>query len=141
MLDHIGFAVSDAERSRAFYEQALAPLGIGLIMSVTAEQTESGGTAYGFGSGGKPYFWIGDNERTGEGTHVAFAAETRAQVDAFHEAALAAGGRDNGGPGLRPRYHPDYYGAFVLDPDGINVEAVCHKDLQHDRQANLHHRL
>ena len=141
MLDHIGFAVADAERSRRFYEQALAPLGIALIMSVTPEQTEAGGTAHGFGSDGKPYFWIGDNERVGEGTHVAFEAESRAIVDAFHEAALAAGGRDNGAPGLRPHYHPNYYGAFVLDPDGINVEAVCHKDLQHDREANLHHRL
>jgi catechol 2,3-dioxygenase-like lactoylglutathione lyase family enzyme len=141
MLDHVGFAVFDAERSRRFYEQALAPLGIALIMSVTPEQTEAGGTAHGFGSDGKPYFWIGDNERVGEGTHVAFVAESRAIVDAFYEAALAAGGRDNGAPGLRPHYHPDYYAAFVHDPDGINVEAVCHKDLQHDRQANLHHRL
>ena len=126
MLDHVGFAVADAERSRA-YEAALAPLGIALIMSVTPEQTESGGTAHGFGSDGKPYFWVGDNERVGEGTHVAFAAATRAQVDAFHAAALAAGGRDHGAPGLRPHYHPNYYGAFVLDPDGINVEAVCHR--------------
>lgn len=127
MLDHVGFAVSDAERSRLFYEAALAPLGIGLIMSVTPEETESGGTAHGFGDGGKPYFWVGDRERTGEGTHVAFVAESRAQVDAFHAAALAAGGLDNGAPGLRPHYHPDYYGAFVFDPDGINVEAVCHR--------------
>ena len=141
MLDHVGFAVSDAERSRAFYEQALAPLGMVLIMTVTPEQTESGGTAYGFGSDGKPYFWIGGRERVGQGTHIAFAANTRAEVDSFYEAALAAGGRDNGAPGLRPQYHPDYYGAFVLDPDGINIEAVCHKDLQHDREANLHHRL
>jgi catechol 2,3-dioxygenase-like lactoylglutathione lyase family enzyme len=141
MLDHVGFAVADAERSRLFYEKALAPLGITLITSVTPEQTESGGTGHGFGSSEKPYFWVGDNERTGEGTHVAFATETRAQVDAFHEAALAAGGKDNGAPGLRPHYHPNYYGAFVLDPDGINVEAVCHKDLDHDRQANIHHRL
>jgi catechol 2,3-dioxygenase-like lactoylglutathione lyase family enzyme len=127
MLDHVGIAVADAGRSRAFYEQALAPLGIGLIMSVTPEQTESGGTAHGFGSDGKPYFWFGDNEAVGEGTHVAFAAGTRADVDAFYAAALAAGGRDNGAPGLRPHYHPNYYGAFVLDPDGINVEAVCHR--------------
>ena len=141
MLDHVGFAVADAERSRRFYEQALAPLGITLIMSVTPEQTEAGGTAHGFGSNGKPYFWIGDNERVGEGTHVAFAAETRAVVDAFYEAALAAGGRDNGAPGLRPHYHPNYYGAFVLDPDGMNIEAVCHKDVEHDREAHLHHRL
>ena len=127
MLDHVGFAVSDAERSRRFYEQALAPLGITLIMSVTPDQTESGGTAHGFGSDGKPYFWVGDNERTGEGTHVAFTAKSRAEVDAFYEAALAAGGRDNGAPGIRPHYHPDYYGAFVLDPDGINIEAVSHR--------------
>jgi len=127
MLDHVGFAVADASRSRLFYEQALAPLGIGLIMSVTPEQTEAGGTAHGFGSDGKPYFWVGDNERVGEGTHVAFAARTRAEVRAFYEAALAAGGRDHGGPGLRPHYHPNYYGAFVLDPDGINVEVVCHR--------------
>jgi catechol 2,3-dioxygenase-like lactoylglutathione lyase family enzyme len=141
MLDHVGFAVGDAERSRAFYEKALAPIGITLIATVTAGQTEAGGTAHGFGSNGKPFFWIGDNERVGEGTHVAFAVETRDLVDAFHAAALAAGGRDHGPPGLRPHYHPNYYGAFVLDPDGNNIEAVCHKDLQHDREANLHHRL
>lgn len=127
MLDHVGFAVADAERSRRFYEQALAPLGISLIMSVTPEQTEAGGTAHGFGSDGKPYFWIGDNERVGEGTHVAFKVDTRAEVHAFYEAALAAGGRDNGAPGLRPRYHPNYYAAFVHDPDGANIEAVCHR--------------
>jgi catechol 2,3-dioxygenase-like lactoylglutathione lyase family enzyme len=127
MLDHVGFAVADAERSRVFYEQALAALGIALIMTANADQTESGGTAHGFGSNGKPYFWVGDNEAVGEGTHVAFAAETLATVDAFYKAALAAGGRDNGAPGLRPHYHPNYYGAFVLDPDGINVEAVCHR--------------
>lgn len=141
MLDHVGFAVSDAEVSRRFYEAALAPLGISLIMTVTPEQTDSGGTAHGFGSGGKPYFWVGDNERVGQGTHVAFAAETREQVDAFYEAALAAGGRDNGAPGLRPHYHPDYYGAFVFDPDGLNIEAVCHKSVEDDREAHLHHRL
>ena len=126
MIDHVGFAVSDAERSKHFYEQALAPLGITLIMSVNPDQTESGGTAHGFGSDGKPYFWVGDNERVGEGTHVAFAVDSRAKVDAFYEAAVAAGGRDNGEPGPRPHYHPDYYAAFVFDPDGNNVEAVCH---------------
>ena len=127
MLDHVGFAVADAERSRRFYDQALAPLGITLIMSVTPEQTESGGTAHGFGSEGKPYFWIGDKERVGEGTHIAFQAVTRADVDAFYKAALDAGGRDNGAPGIRPHYHPNYYGAFVYDPDGMNIEAVCHR--------------
>jgi catechol 2,3-dioxygenase-like lactoylglutathione lyase family enzyme len=95
-------------------------------MSLWPEQTEAGGTAHGFGSGGNPYFWVGDNERVGAGTHIAFRARSRAEVDAFHVAALAAGGRDNGAPGLRPHYRPDYYAAFVLDPDGINVEAVSH---------------
>jgi catechol 2,3-dioxygenase-like lactoylglutathione lyase family enzyme len=141
MLDHIGIAVSSIERSRAFYDEALKPMGISLLWEIGPGRTESGGTALGYGSEGKPFFWIGDNERVGQGTHVAFTAASRADVDAFHAAALAAGGRDNGGPGLRPHYHPNYYGAFVLDPDGINVEAVCHKDVEHDRKANLHHRL
>ena len=124
MIDHIGFAVRDAERSRAFYVAALAPIGMTLIMSVTPEQTEAGGTAHGFGTAGNPFFWIGDNEQVGEGTHIAFAVQTRGEVDAFHAAALQAGGSDNGGPGLRPRYDPDYYAAFVRDPDGNNIEAV-----------------
>lgn len=127
MLDHVGFAVSDLEKSRAFYEAALAPLGISILMTVTPEMTETGGTAIGFGKDGKPFFWIGDNERVGQGTHIAFAVDDRATVDAFHRTALAAGGVDHGAPGLRPHYHPDYYGAFVLDPDGLNIEAVCHK--------------
>ena len=127
MLDHVGFAVADSERSKRFYEQALAPLGISLLMTVASDQTQSGGTAHGFGSDNNPFFWVGDNERVGEGTHVAFAVERRALVNQFHQAALAAGGRDQGAPGLRPHYHPHYYAAFVLDPDGINIEAVCHK--------------
>ena len=127
MIDHAGFAVADAERSRAFYEAALKPLGISPLMTIPAQENGSGGTAHGFGRGDDPFFWIGDNERVGEGTHIAFRAATRTQVDAFHQAALAAGGRDHGGPGLRPRYGPTYYAAFVLDPDGINVEAVCHE--------------
>ena len=128
MLDHVGFAVSDLARSRHFYEAALAPLGITLIMQVGPSETESRGTALGFGVEDNPFFWIGDNERVGEGTHVAFRAVTRAEVDAFHAAALAAGGRVNGAPGLRPHYGPNYYAAFVHDPDGINVEAVCHRE-------------
>jgi catechol 2,3-dioxygenase-like lactoylglutathione lyase family enzyme len=126
MLDHVGIAVSSIERSRAFYDQALSPIGITLLWVIGPEQTESGGTALGYGSDGRPYFWIRDNERVGAGTHIAFRVRTRHEVDAFHAAALAAGGRDNGAPGLRPHYHPNYYGAFVHDPDGINVEAVCH---------------
>lgn len=141
MLDHVGFAVADAEASRRFYEAALAPLGFTLIMTVPAEKNGSGGTAHGFGTGNNPFFWVGDNERVGEGTHVAFVAETREAVDAFHAAALSAGGTDHGAPGLRPRYGPNYYAAFVLDPDGLNIEAVCHKSIEDDREAHLHHRL
>lgn len=127
MIDHIGFAVSDLARSDAFYAAALAPLGVAEILRVTPEQTEAGGTAIGYGKQGKPFFWIGDNEQVGQGTHAAFTADSRAQVDAFHEAALAAGGVDHGAPGIRAHYHPDYYAAFVLDPDGTNIEAVCHR--------------
>ena len=125
MIDHVGFAVADAQRSRLFYEAALAPLGIGVLRTATPEQTEAGRTAHGFGRDGNPFFWVGDKERVGEGTHVAFAVDARAKVDAFHAAALAAGGRDNGAPGLRAHYSPNYYAAFVLDPDGHNIEAVC----------------
>jgi len=125
MIDHIGFAVADYARSRAFYVSALAPLGFAPAMDVTREQTGSyEGT--GFGPPGRPQFWIG-NGPTGSGSmHIAFAAPSRAAVDAFHRAALAAGARDNGAPGLRRHYHANYYGAFVIDPDGHNIEAVCH---------------
>jgi len=126
MIDHVGFEVSDFERSKAFYEAALAPLGIELLM----EPAE--GAAAGFGKeterGPKPFFWIGARGRPAvSGAHFAFGARSTEQVDAFHAAALAAGGTENGAPGLRPIYHPGYYGAFVLDPDGNNVEAVCHR--------------
>jgi catechol 2,3-dioxygenase-like lactoylglutathione lyase family enzyme len=124
MLDHVGFPVSDYERSKAFYLQALAPLGYVLIMEVG--QTEIHSRAAGFGAGGKPDFWIGGEGGLARALHVAIIAKDRATVDAFHRAALAAGGKDNGGPGLRPHYHPNYYGAFVRDPDGHNIEAVCH---------------
>lgn len=125
MLDHLGLTVSDFPKSRAFYDAALAPLGIGLVMQVTPEQT-GGSSHLGYGSEGRPYFWIGDAGSAGGKVHVAFAAQNRAAVDAFYAAAIAAGGKDNGPPGLREHYHPNYYGAFVLDPDGHNVEAVCH---------------
>ena len=124
MIDHIGFPVSDYARSKAFYERALAPLGYSLIMEV--RQTKDGAAAAGFGINGKPDFWIGGEGKLNKPVHVAILAEDRDTVDAFHRAALAAGGKDNGAPGLRPHYHPHYYGAFVLDPDGHNVEAVCH---------------
>ncbi|RYH07459.1 VOC family protein [Tropicimonas sp. IMCC6043] len=126
MIDHIGVPVSDIAASRAFYAAALAPLGIEPLMEVTNEMTGGHGAHVGFGLAGKPSFWIGDGRAPGGPVHVAFAAANRALVDAFYEAAMAAGGRDNGGPGLRPEYHPDYYGAFVLDPDGNNIEVVCH---------------
>lgn len=128
MFDHIGISVSDIGASRRFYEAALAALDMKVTMEFGSEQTESGGTAIGFGGPGEQgSFWIGDNERPGEGLHVAFTAASRAQVDAFHAAAMAAGGRDNGAPGPRPHYGPDYYAAFVYDPDGANIEAVCNK--------------
>lgn len=126
MINHAGFPVTDIDRSRAFYEAALKPLGIGVTMVATPDQTESGGTAVGFGTKDRPgFFWIGDKEKVGEGVHVAFDAGTRQQVDDFHRAALEAGGRDHGQPGPRPHYGPNYYAAFVLDPDGANIEAVC----------------
>lgn len=127
MIDHIGIAVSDIATSRAFYEAALGALGMAVQMEASAEQTESGGTALGFGVPGEKIFWIADNEQPGEGTHVAFRADRRDQVDAFHAAAVRAGGRDNGAPGLRPHYGPNYYAAFVFDPDGANIEAVCYQ--------------
>jgi catechol 2,3-dioxygenase-like lactoylglutathione lyase family enzyme len=126
MLDHIGFPVSDYERAKAFYMAALAPLGYTLIMEVGADKTESAAPAAGFGANGKADFWIGGEGGVNRPLHVAIAAKDWATVDAFYAAALAAGGRDNGTPGLRPNYHPHYYGAFVLDPDGHNIEAVCH---------------
>jgi catechol 2,3-dioxygenase-like lactoylglutathione lyase family enzyme len=126
VLDHIGFGVSDFARSKAFYEKALAPLGYRIVMEVTPQQ--SGGPAFaGFGDDRRGHFWIGTGDTLTGRLHVAFLAKDRATVDAFYRAALAAGAKDNGAPGPRPHYHPDYYGAFVLDPDGHNVEAVCHR--------------
>jgi catechol 2,3-dioxygenase-like lactoylglutathione lyase family enzyme len=126
MIDHIGLAVSNMERAKAFYLNALERLGIGVLMEVSAEET--GGDAHaGFGKENKAFFWIGTGDKPKGGAHVAFTAQTRADVDAFYHAALAAGGRDNGAPGLRPFYHAHYYGAFVFDPDGNNIEAVCHR--------------
>ena len=124
MLDHVGFPVADYARSKAFYEKALAPLGYELIMEV--RQTDQDSPAAGFGAEGRPDFWIGGEGGLNQPVHVAFTTKDRAIVDAFYRAALAAGGRDNGAPGLRPHYHPNYYGAFVLDPEGHNIEAVCH---------------
>jgi catechol 2,3-dioxygenase-like lactoylglutathione lyase family enzyme len=124
MLDHTGFPVSDYKRSKAFYEKALAPLGYVLVMELQQDQNDA--PAAGFGANGKPDFWIGGEGGLNKSIHFAFAAKDRPAVDAFYGAAIAAGGRDNGAPGLRLHYHPNYYGAFVLDPDGHNIEAVCH---------------
>jgi len=117
MIDHVNIGVSSLAASQAFYERALAPLGYLVLM-----QRPYG---VGFGREGKPDFWISDRPVSGP-LHVGFAAPDHAAVAAFHREALAAGGRDNGAPGPRPEYHPYYYGAFVLDPDGNNVEAVAH---------------
>ncbi|MGC1356484.1 MAG: VOC family protein [Xanthobacteraceae bacterium] len=124
MIDHVGFPVSNYPRSKAFYLEALAPLGYALVMEV--QQGENDSPAAGFGANGKPDFWIGGEGGLNRPMHVAITAKDRAAVDAFHRAALAAGGKDNGASGLRPQYHPNYFAAFVFDPDGHNVEAVCY---------------
>jgi len=128
MLDHLTLLVSDFHRSLDFYTAALAPLGYGVIMHLKPEEIP--GLPFegaGLGAQGKPDLWLRSSAERIAPTHVAFAAPDRKTVDAFHAAALKAGATDNGAPGLRPHYHPNYYGAFVLDPDGYNIEAVCHK--------------
>lgn len=124
MIDHIGIAVANFDRAKAFYDKAMAPLGASLLMMVPTEYT--GGVKVGGYGRERPVYWLRETGGSGEPKHVAFTARLRAEVDAFYAAAIAAGGKDNGAPGLRPHYHPDYYGAFVLDPDGNNIEAVCH---------------
>jgi catechol 2,3-dioxygenase-like lactoylglutathione lyase family enzyme len=119
IIDHIGIAVSNYQRSKEFFRNALAPLGIELVMEVE-------GWA-GMGKGGKPEFWFGEHTAPHTPIHLAFLAASREQVRAFYSAALAAGGQDNGPPGIREVYHPSYYGAFVIAPDGHNIEAVCHQ--------------
>lgn len=125
ILDHIELSVRNAEVSRQFYERALAPLGIKRVITVAPERTRTGGTRHGFGVDGYPCFWVHDKDVPGEGSHIAFATKKRTLVDVFYREALAAGGYDNGAPGVRQHYHDSYYAAYVLDPDGINVEVVC----------------
>ena len=124
MLDHVGILVADWNKAKAFYDAAFAPLGITLINEVPVEFT--GGVKVGGYGASSPDFWLTEASQTGPGRHYAFAAKSRAEVDAFYASAMAAGGTDNGAPGLRPHYHENYYGAFVVDPDGNNIEAVCH---------------
>ena len=119
IIDHLGIVISDYARSKAFYTQCLAPLGISQI-------AEHEGWA-GFGSADKPDFWFGPGGVAHKSMHIAFVAEDRASVDRFYQAGIKAGGADNGAPGIRTIYHPHYYGAFLIDPDGHNIEAVCHK--------------
>ena len=121
-LDHVAISTADYLTSLTFYEKALAPLGIRTHMKFEGDE----GNVAGLGSE-QPFLWIGDGGKlTGGRVHLAFSAPNRAAVDAFHAAAIAAGGKDNGPPGLRPHYHATYYAAFVFDPDGHNIEAVCH---------------
>lgn len=126
MFDHVGVVVSDYARSKAFYLHALAPTGHSQLIELRATpagQRESAGFCHADGSD----FWISQGDAIHPPIHIAFRVSSRAAVDAFYKAAIAAGGRDNGAPGLRPQYHPNYYGAYVLDPDGHNIEAVCHE--------------
>jgi catechol 2,3-dioxygenase-like lactoylglutathione lyase family enzyme len=124
MIDHIGVRVSDDQRSKTFFREALAPLGYGMVMAFDLPEGRIGGIGVG---GATPDFRITRGAAQRPPVHVAFNAENRATVYAFYQAAIAACGKDNGEPGLRPHYHPDYYGAFITDPDGNNIEAVCHK--------------
>lgn len=133
MIDHMGVSPRDIESARRFYDAALEPLGISKVMEVKPEQSE-GYHGIGYGTGRKPFFWLSRDRRRaipeasgGTGIHIAFEAKSRAAVDAFYVAAIAHGGRDNGPPGIRAHYHPAYYAAFVIDPDGVNVEAVCQR--------------
>jgi catechol 2,3-dioxygenase-like lactoylglutathione lyase family enzyme len=125
MIDHLGLPVKDYQTSLAFYTKALAPLGVKPLFEVTQEMTGTDDCYTGFGIT-KPDFWISPGKNPPTGVHLAFTAKDRATVDAFYKEAIAAGGKDNGAPGLRPIYHEHYYGAFVRDPDGNNIEAVCH---------------
>ncbi len=126
IIDHISLSVTNLDRAKAFYLKALAPLGIGVALEIPKSVTGDK-DIIGIGKNHKGELWLTQNGLQRPPTHIAFLAESRADVDAFHAAAIAAGGTDNGAPGVRPHYHADYYGAFVLDPDGHNIEAVCHR--------------
>jgi catechol 2,3-dioxygenase-like lactoylglutathione lyase family enzyme len=125
MIDHTGVKVSDPKKSRAFYEKALGALGYKVLMDIPTEHT-GGLVVFGMGVPPKADFWVAEGKPM-EKLHIAFRAKNHAEVNAFYKAALEAGGKDNGAPGPRPHYHENYYGGFVLDPDGHNIEAVCHE--------------
>jgi catechol 2,3-dioxygenase-like lactoylglutathione lyase family enzyme len=127
IINHVEFSVADAECARRFYAAALAPLGMTLVISIDPARTPHGGARYGFGKNGYPSLWIHQECGAKLPIHIAFTADDRLAVDAFHAAALANGGTDNGAPGIRERYHENYYAAYVLDPDGNNIEAVCQR--------------
>jgi catechol 2,3-dioxygenase-like lactoylglutathione lyase family enzyme len=134
MIDHVSLPVADYARSRAFYDRCLGALGYKRVIE-SAEEPDYIWCGYAEAEGAEPPFCVGASSGPGgrpptatpEGQHIAFTAPDRAAVDSFHKEALLAGGRDNGAPGLRPQYHPNYYAAFVLDPDGHRIEAVCHR--------------
>ena len=127
IINHIEFPVADAARSRRFYEAVMEPLGLSLVISIVPGRTAHGGARHGFGKNGYPSLWVHEEAGAKRPIHVAFTAENRETVRAFHAAALANGGTDNGAPGIRERYHANYFAAYVLDPDGNNIEAVCQK--------------
>ena len=124
-IDHMGIGVCDISHAQAFYESMLRPLGITLVMSNKQDSQRSKSRRLGFGSGTKPFLWLHDEVVPSHGAHVALIAQSREAVNAFHAAGIAAGGQDNGAPGIRPHYHANYYAAYVLTPDGVNIEAVC----------------
>ncbi|MDF2997263.1 MAG: glyoxalase/bleomycin resistance protein/Dioxygenase superfamily protein [Xanthobacteraceae bacterium] len=127
VINHIELPVAEAEEARRFYEAVLAPLGLTLVISIDPARTAHGGARYGFGKNGYPSLWVHQQNGAKLPIHLAFTADDRPVVDAFHAAALANGGTDNGAPGIRERYHKNYYAAYVLDPDGNNIEAVCQR--------------
>ena len=125
MIDHTGICASNFDRSKAFYVKALSAIGYALLLEFPASVTRHTDVA-GFGEPHKPDFWVSSGVANNPPLHIAFRVDSRAKVDAFYQAAIAVGGRDNGAPGIRAHYHENYYGAFVLDPDDHNIEAVCH---------------
>jgi catechol 2,3-dioxygenase-like lactoylglutathione lyase family enzyme len=126
-IDHVSLSVENLERAKAFYSKALSPLGLALVAEVSAEQTGSV-SMLGFGVGRKSSFWVAERGRQTPNAHICFRAQSRAAVRAFHDAALRGGAQDHGGPGTRPKYHSAYYAAFVLSPEGHNIEALCFED-------------